>query len=282
MKKMVLSAFVFAASVLATHAQLLYKVSGDSLRKPSYVFATYRLINPVGTVERVAGLRDALNNTEQMDFEVNKSAYTNTLADARKLKGGQMLKNLLTPSQLALLDKFLKKYTEVGFNSPYSQRRYADITPAGMEEELEKLLFVANHMSEYDPTHTFDQYFEAQAKKNHEPVYGLSTCEEFTACGYEAPLDKQVKSLVNFLENEQVHLAELNKTADAFTAQDIDAVTKATSHVCGKKIARWTKALPAIMQAAPTFVVLEAAYLGGENGLLQQLRKAGYTVEAVR
>jgi len=36
------------------------------------------------------------------------------------------------------------------------------------------------------------------------------------------------------------------------------------------------------MQAAPTFVVLEAAYLGGENGLLQQLRKAGYTVEAVR
>ena len=93
---MVLSAFVFAASVLATHAQLLYKVSGDSLRKPSYVFATYRLINPVGTVERVAGLRDALNNTEQMYFEVNKSAYTNTLADARKLKGGQMLKNLLT------------------------------------------------------------------------------------------------------------------------------------------------------------------------------------------
>jgi uncharacterized protein YbaP (TraB family) len=42
------------------------------------------------------------------------------------------------------------------------------------------------------------------------------------------------------------------------------------------------KAMPAIMKEAPTFFVVGAGHLPSDRGVLELLRKAGYTVEGVR
>ena len=44
----------------------------------------------------------------------------------------------------------------------------------------------------------------------------------------------------------------------------------------------WAEKLPAIMKAAPTFVAVGALHLPGEKGLLNLLKRQGYTVEAVK
>lgn len=281
MKKFILSLALLCGCVLGSQAQLLYKVSKDSSDvKPSYIVASNRLINPMGTITQVSELRNAMTDTDQMYFEVNKAAYANSLKDAKKLENGKTLLSLLTPAQQTKLNAFLKKYMEVDFRSSYVQKKYGNLTPAALMEDLEQLLFVANHMGMYDPTHTFDQYFEAQAKANNETVGGLSDVDAYINATYKSDLKQQVARLVEFLENEPTELAKLNKAVGAFKAQDVDAAAKATgAHVSQATLETWAAKVQTVMAEKPTFFVVDAANLGGENGLLQLLRNAGCKVE---
>lgn len=281
MKKFILSLTLLCGCVLGSQAQLLYKVSKDSSDvKPSYIVASNRLINPMGTITQVSELRDAMTYTDQMYFEVNKAAYQETINGAKKLADGKTLLSLLTPAQQTKLNAFLKKYMEVDFRSSYVQKKYGNLTPAALMEDLEQLLFVANHMGMYDPTHTFDQYFEAQAKANNETVGGLSDVDAYINATYKSDLKQQVARLVEFLENEPTELAKLNKAVGAFKAQDVDAAAKATgAHVSQATLEAWAAKVQTVMAEKPTFFVVDAANLGGENGLLQLLRNAGCKVE---
>ena len=284
MKKFILSLTLLCGCVLGSQAQLLYKVSKDSSDvKPSYIVASNRLINPMGTITQVSELRNAMTYTDQMYFEVNKAAYANSLKDAKKLENGKTLLSLLTPAQQTKLNAFLKKYMEVDFRSSYVQKKYGNLTPAALMEDLEQLLFVANHMGQYDPTHTFDQYFEAQAKANNETVGGLSEIDDYINATYKKDLKQQVAQLVSFLENENVELSKLNKAVDAYGAQNLDAVSKASADRVDKALlAAWTAKMQTVMAEKPTFFVVDAANLGGEEGILQKLRQAGYTVEGLK
>ena len=281
MKKFILSLTLLCGCVLGSQAQLLYKVSKDSSDvKPSYIVASNRLINPMGTITQVSELRNAMTDTDQMYFEVNKAAYQETINGAKKLADGKTLLSLLTPAQQTKLNAFLKKYMEVDFRSPYVQKKYGNLTPAALMEDMEQLLFVANHMGMYDPTHTFDQYFEAQAKANNETVGGLSDVDAYINDTYKSDLKQQVARLVEFLENEPTELAKLNKAVGAFKAQDVDAAFKATgAHVSQATLEAWAAKVQTVMAEKPTFFVVDAANLGGENGLLQLLRNAGCKVE---
>lgn len=281
MKKFILSLTLLCGCVLGSQAQLLYKVSKDSSDvKPSYIVASNRLINPMGTITQVSELRDAMTYTDQMYFEVNKAAYQETINGAKKLADGKTLLSLLTPAQQTKLNAFLQKYMEVDFRSSYVQKKYGNLTPAALMEDMEQLLFVANHMGMYDPTHTFDQYFEAQAKANNETVGGLSDVDAYINATYKSDLKQQVARLVEFLENEPTELAKLNKAVGAFKAQDVDAAAKATgAHVSQATLEAWAAKVQTVMAEKPTFFVVDAANLGGENGLLQLLRNAGCKVE---
>ena len=281
MKKFILSLTLLCGCVLGSQAQLLYKVSKDSSDvKPSYIVASNRLINPMGTITQVSELRNAMTDTDQMYFEVNKAAYQETINGAKKLADGKTLLSLLTPAQQTKLNAFLKKYMEVDFRSSYVQKKYGNLTPAALMEDMEQLLFVANHMGMYDPTHTFDQYFEAQAKANNETVGGLSDVDAYINATYKSDLKQQVARLVEFLENEPTELAKLNKAVGAFKAQDVDAAFKATgAHVSQATLEAWAAKVQTVMAEKPTFFVVDAANLGGENGLLQLLRNAGCNIE---
>ena len=281
MKKFILSLTLLCGCALGSQAQLLYKVSKDSSDvKPSYIVASNRLINPMGTITQVSELRDAMTDTDQMYFEVNKAAYQETINGAKKLADGKTLLSLLTPAQQTKLNAFLKKYMEVDFRSSYVQKKYGNLTPAALMEDMEQLLFVANHMGMYDPTHTFDQYFEAQAKANNETVGGLSDVDAYINDTYKSDLKQQVARLVEFLENEPTELAKLNKAVGAFKAQDVEAAAKVTgAHVSQATLEAWAAKVQTVMAEKPTFFVVDAANLGGENGLLQLLRNAGCKVE---
>ena len=284
MKKIILSVVLACGSFLCLQAQILYKVSKDSSDvKPSYIMASNRFMNPMGVVSITGELKDALTNTDQMYFEVNKGAYDSTIKDAKKLADGKTLLGLLTPAQQTKLNAFLKKYMEVDFRSPYVQKKYGNLTPAALMEDLEQLLFVANHMGMYDPTHTFDQYFEAQAKANNETVGALTDVDTFVNTTYRSDLKAQVARLMSFLENESVELSKMNKEVDAFKAQDLDVVAQAVGPKVDKStLETWATKISEVMEEKPTFFVVDAANLSGTEGLLQLLRKAGLHVEGIK
>lgn len=282
MKKLILSLFMLCACVMGMQAQWLYQVSKDSTAKVSYIMASCPLINPMGVVSHSEVVKNALSKTDQVYFEVNKDAYASTIQEGKKLADGKKLLSLLTPAQAAKLNAFLKKYMEVDFRSAYVQKKYGNLTPAALQEELSQLLFVANNMGKFDPTHTFDQYFTAQAKANGENVGGLSDVDSYVAATYQGDLKQQVSHLMTFLENESTELAKLNKATGAFMDKDLNTISQTLSPTVGKDtLQAWVTKMGEVMGEKPTLFVIDAANLGGEDGLLQQLTTAGYQVKGV-
>ena len=158
---MFLSLVLFmGTSVSCMQAQPLYKIQANMTDSVTHAetFSESLLYRgflpspqPYGhTITQQQGLKNALAQTDQVYFEVNKGSYADLLTSAKKLTDGKKLLRLLTPIQQAKLNAFLKKYMELDFRSSYVQKKYGNLTPAALLDDLRQLLFVANHIGEYD------------------------------------------------------------------------------------------------------------------------------------
>lgn len=101
MKKILISLLFVLVSAVSANAQLLYRVSGADLKKPSYVFGTFHFANSP-FVDQVAGVRQALDATDQVYGELNfdvmlKPGQYAGYAEAHAPAGGQDLEDGANP-----------------------------------------------------------------------------------------------------------------------------------------------------------------------------------------
>lgn len=88
---------------LGVRAQLLWKVSGNGLEKPSYIMGTHHLA-PLSITDSIASLPQVMEQAEQVYGEiVMGDAITPEaimkMQQAMVLKGDTTLKSLVTPAQ---------------------------------------------------------------------------------------------------------------------------------------------------------------------------------------
>lgn len=301
-KRFIAAALVAVFTVAGANAQLLYKISGKDLTAPSYIIGTHHLAN-VGFVNKIAGVKDALTSTEQVYGEVRWDDMTNpdslkVMQAAMMLPDGQSLKTVLSAEQYKKLDAVITQMMGVGLSNPQVGAQMGKMSLAALSTQLQVLMFMQKHMGEYDPSSTFDQYFQAQAKHNNEPVGGLETLAFQTNLLYKgSDMKRQVEQLMCLLDNQEFYEQMMESMTDAFYAQDLDALKAAMDKKLGgtcdstpeelaqlidNRNADWAKKMPAIMAAKPTFFVVGAGHLPGAKGVLQLLKDAGYTVEAVK
>ena len=302
MKRIVMTMAACVVAAVSINAQLLYKISGNDLEKPSYIIGTHHLAN-VGFVEKINGVKEALTETEQVYGELKWDVMTNpdslkAMQERMMLPEGQTLKTILTPEQYKRLDAFMTAKMGAGMSNPMVEAQMGKLTPMALVTQFQVLLFLMNHMGEFDPSSTFDQYFQAQAQKNNLPCGGLETMSFQAQVLYgSTPMERQVEQLMCLIDNEQFNVQMLEEMTKAFYAQDLDALKKAMDVKLGtscdstpeeeaalidNRNADWLTKMPAIMKQAPTFFAVGAGHLPGEKGVLQLLRNAGYTVEGVK
>lgn len=302
MKRIVMTMAACVVAAVSINAQLLYKISGNDLEKPSYIIGTHHLAN-VGFVEKINGVKEALTETEQVYGELKWDVMANpdslkAMQERMMLPEGQTLKTILTPEQYKRLDAFMTAKMGAGMSNPMVEAQMGKLTPMALVTQFQMLLFLMNHMGEFDPSSTFDQYFQAQAQKNNLPCGGLETMSFQAQVLYgSTPMERQVEQLMCLIDNEQFNVQMLEEMTKAFYAQDLDALKKAMDVKLGtscdstpeeeaalidNRNADWLTKMPAIMKQAPTFFAVGAGHLPGEKGVLQLLRNAGYTVEGVK
>ena len=301
MKRILSFVLLVLAIVADADAQLLYRISGNGLKKPSYVFGTFHIAN-TPFVEKVAGVRQALDATDQVYGEVKwddmvKPDTLRYVQTRMALPAGKTLKTVLTAEQYKKLDRMITQYMGVGLSNPMVAQQMGSLSPAALLTQLTMLQYMTTHMGEFDPTNTIDQYFQLQAKNNNEKIGGLETVSFQIGVLLGAPLERQVVQLNCFLSNPDYYAQLTERMAKAYYAQDINAladiINEKYTTVCdatpeendiliNNRNAAWATRMPAIMSAAPTLFVVGAGHLPGERGVLKLLQKAGYTVEAVK
>lgn len=259
---------------------LLWQVSGNDLKKPSYIFGTFHLLCK-DDIKFSEQLKNSLTNADEVYMEMDMDDPSTMLSGLlyMNMKNGKKLKDLYTPDEYKKVEGYftdslgmpmmlfqnIKPYFLVAMLYPKMMNCK---TASGVEEELMKL-----------------------AKENKKEIKGLETMQ-FQASVFDSiPYEWQAKELLKNIDSFSVYKKEFDTMVLEYKHQQLSSMEKllAKSEVGSdkkyedilltKRNINWVDQLKTIMQKESVFVAVGAGHLVGEMGLLNLLRKEGYTVE---
>lgn len=300
MKRLFLLA-VGIACVTATWGQVLYSISGNGLKKASYIVGTHHLVD-ANFAQKIPGMAKAMKVTEQVYGELKMSDMMNPdtikmMQEAMMIPDGQTIKDLLEPEYFEKLNKFFESVAGVPFDHPQIYEQMGKLKPSVLESQLTVLMYLAEHPMAFDPTKTIDSYFQNEALANKKGAYGLESFTFQVEMMYMSkPIEEEVKSFMCTLDNYEVGKKLLNQLTDAYIAQNAEELDKvlrmqndvecsdpeAMARLLDDRNENWVKKMPEIMKEKPTLFVVGAGHLFGEKGVLEMLKKAGYKIQAVK
>lgn len=300
MKKTILTLLTLVIAAFTAHAQLLWKVTGKELTKPSYVLGTFHLAD-VAFVDSIPGLKEALNASEQVYGELDMRKLLSDPSQVQQMQHAMMLPkdttldSLLTIEQMKRLNEFLKLYLGADLTNPMLAPM-KQMKPAAISTQIQMVLAMQIAKG-FNPQQQFDTYFQNVANEQQKPVGGLETMDYQLGVLYGAPLKRQAELLMCLVDDVDYQKDVLKRTIDAYYKQNLEAVHKVMEekrhNTCDStpeedniliytRNANWASALPALMKTRSTFLAVGCAHLPGERGLISLLQKAGYTVTPIK
>jgi uncharacterized protein YbaP (TraB family) len=147
----------------------------------------------------------------------------------------------------------------------------------------------------YDENRTMETFFEHVALEANTPVYGLDDVGETMYMLFDRePFHwqcEELKKVVQYpekevrLERQLLDMYRYGRLSDmAYLVKSPDNMTSLSYsdyQVFAKRNRQWVKRLSPYLREGKAFITLNAIYLGGEDGLLAQLKAAGYRVKPV-
>ena len=282
-------------------AQLLWKISGNGLQKPSYIIGTYHLA-PVSFTDSIKGLKAALDASEQVYGEIVMADLASPenqqkAQAAMMLPDGQTLDKLFTADEMTRINALVKSVLGVDMTNPMVAQQLGKLTPYALQVQLGVLIYLKKHPG-FNPNEGFDSYFQKEAAAKGKGVGGLETFDfQINTLYKSATMERQKQLLLCMADNLEFTEEQTENVVKAFFTQDLDGIEKAMdeklNNTCDgtpeeketliySRNDNWMKQMPEIMKQKGTFFAVGAGHLPGERGLLAQLKKAGYTVEGIK
>jgi len=289
MKKNIVFVFSMFLSLTAVQAQLLWKVSGNGLKQPSYLFGTHHLI-PIQFLDSVPGLYKAFNECDVIvgEMVMNNIDATDKIQKAAITPNQTRINDLLNDDEYTLVDKELKSVLKFGLKDVSIMNPTLILTMYEMEIYRKLTGFTEDKQS--------DSYFQLVATEKGKKVIGLETVDQQIAVLFgNGSLERQADILVETIQqkdstlNEMIQLNKLYKKGKIDELVELskrkDNISDLTEEEYAKLVdnrnADWMTKLPTYFKESSCFVAVGAMHLGGKNGLIKLLQKAGYKIKAV-
>ena len=298
-----LAIFVLPFQSVAGENGLLWRISGNGLAQPSYLFGTHHLA-PVSFLETVSGLSEAFESTEQVVGEVDASnpmaviKLQIQMLQRATMPPGITYGQLLSPEDFALLENKLRDLTG------RSLRELGGLKPA-MLSTIISIAWMQRYFPEMTGEMSIDEYFQHKAVARSRPVRALDTAESQLYSMFDvSSIERQAKLLMCRIHNAEAEagrelIHRMNELYYAFDLKGLYALyveyqlADAGAGTCPpteeelnaatiNRHLRCIDRLSAIIQEKSSFIAVGALHLVGEYGLIEGLRRRGYTVEAVR
>lgn len=272
---------------------LLWKISGNGLQKPSYLFGTHHLV-PVSFLDSIPGTKPAFEETEQTVGELDMGNMTEMqmkVMGEAIMPQGVTYETLLSPDDTVLLDSMLRAVVGVGLD------QLGQLKPAMLSNLLSITLYQQYYPS-VASAKNLDQYFQEEALKRSRPVAGLETTEDqIDVLLNLQTLERQAEMLICMVKHPELLKEQMDQLQVAYHAQDIQALRRLYEEetpddpcpsteeeknaLNGDRNRKWLEKLPSIMREKSSFIAVGCLHLPGDEGLIEGLRKLGYKVEAV-
>jgi len=264
---------------------LLWQISGNGLLKPSYLFGTIHMICSEDAILSDS-LKDAIKKADDVYFEVDMDNLFEMLSVVRKMK----MRNDTTLADL--LDK--EDYEKV---KKYFEDRET-MLPFSMLETYKPLVAASMLMeggTDCQTPEAMEEVIMKEAKRYNKTVKGLETMAYQMSIFDTIPYKMQALQLVKYVDDVdkgQTDNKEYDELLQAYKDQDLsklEELTKSTDMgianftdiLLYNRNKNWVEKLKGILKDKPVVVAVGAGHLPGEKGVINLLRKAGYTVKPV-
>lgn len=278
-----LGMFFTGAQMTAQTDGILWKVSGNGLTKPSYLFGTIHLYcNPENLLTQP--LVDAAKASDLVAMELNLNdyntlvaIYTSSMAPVKK-----PLSEMLTKAQYKTVDSAIRVVLKDSI-STYNAK--SPITMMGY-------LYGSNDVMGCAQPMPVDFSIAQLAKQLGKETYGLESFEFQDSVLKAIPDSIQVKWLMDFCGNMGKSKKEFGDFISSYDAQLSSklyelSVTVSPEFNLYKELLltnrnnSWVNFLKENMSSYAIFTAVGAGHLGGDDGLIAQLKKAGYTLTPI-
>lgn len=260
---------------------LLWKISGNGLNKPSYLFGTIHLTCDTSLD---ANTLNALEATEQLylELDMDDKSIQMKLMKLMMMKDGAKLSTLLSPEDFKILDEFMKK------NLNMSAKLFDSFKPFMISSMLFPKMLDCKSKS-------VESELMKITKEQNEEIFGLEIAEDqmkvFDEISYQDQAEELLKTVKDNLEKDKKEFNEMmaiyqNKDIEGMLKMMSDSDNKITSEnqdiLLNDRNKKWIPIMIKIIKDKPTFFGVGAGHLAGEEGVIKLLRKKGYKVEAVQ
>ena len=269
-------------------AQLIYEISGNGTKSKSYLLATNSLVNKT-FLDTIPTLFTVFSRCDKVltEFAIEDYEAISALRQAALLPDSVKLQDYYNQNDYLTISSALTP--AVGM----SMEQLGRMKPAYLTELYRMTLLI--QFLGFDEQLTMNGFFEQVAQQNGIPVIGLDNlgetlymqfdrepfeyqCKELlqivTAPEREVQIEREVKS--NYLNGRLGEIAFLIESPD-----NKSTLSFSDYAVYAKRNEQWVKRLQPYLNDGKCFLTLNCIYIGGDKGLIAQLRKAGYKVKRV-
>jgi uncharacterized protein YbaP (TraB family) len=260
---------------------LLWKISGKDLNKPSYLFGTMHIICPDDYIW-TKKMEEALTKSEKVCFEMDMDAPAVMMSVAT---------GLIDPSGMTLLDHFgaenYKKVSDymrdsLGINIMLFNTMRPTILPVLFSEKS----------SHCQVTVSYEDKIMQAAKSAGKEIQGLEYPEDQIALLNTLPADSVIKDIMDIVNGTKNEDTNYYKMIAAYKSQDITALHDLINasqdmgdnpgvFIDDRNI-KWIPRMVDMMDQNSMFFAVGAGHLWGDNGVINLLRKEGYTVTPIK
>jgi uncharacterized protein len=276
---LLLLALSFQLSAQETKS-LLYKISGNGLQKPSYIYGTIHAACPEN-MKVTNAIKTAMTDTERLYLEVDMDdpKMMTVMMQNMNMKDGHMLSEYFTEAEYANFRKIFKEKTKIDVEALKKMKPFM----------ISSMLIPA--LTDCSPS-AWEITIMKMATDQKEAVLGLETINDQLNVFEQVPYEKQAKEIYKSLLEFDQGKKQFGEMVTLYAQQDIEALYAfSMKEESAKEYEKplfidrntaWVEKMPNIMAEKPTFFGVGAGHLGGKNGVVKLLRVKGFKVEAIK
>ncbi len=258
---------------------LLYKIEGDGIQD-SYLYGTFHIL-PKKDFLLKDKVKKAFENCEQLVLELDMDDPTlgEAMAKHMNMKGDDTIKSLMKKKDYEALDEELLEVVGTGIAA------FERTKPFMISSMLVNGL-IGEESASFEGT-----FLEMAASKNME-VLGLEEVEEQMNIFDVIPYQDQIEGVLEMLYKEEEMAKLLQEMITYYAEENTQALYEVfEDYFHGEEALKklmldsrnknWIPKIGALAKDQKVFFGVGAGHLAGKNGVVNLLRKAGYTLTPI-
>ena len=287
--KRILTILALSLMCLTSNAQLVWKISGNGIQKPSYILGTHHGC-PFNYCDSIPGLMNAFDKVDNIIGEINMIEFS----EMSPVRMQKMQAMMMMPADTSLLSLFNEEET-AKVNAWLKDEMGASLEMLSVMKPMTIMVTVQNkEMMEVIPEiatmTTIDKYMQTLGQRKGKTIGELETADYQMELLYGNSLEEQADALLEMIDHGDSK-GLLQQLTNAYKSQDLDTLwdifqEQMTGYeydaIVKVRNLNWEKQMKEILPKQTTLFVVGAGHLPGEYGMINLLREAGYKVKPVK